>query len=1089
MMNVWGQLPSKAVTALFPSSFPKPHLSKFTHLTNTIVTDKAMKGHHLITEVVKHVPVDVVRPDRSHATVIPATKIAPASPSAAQVAFESSTLPKSSNDWYLVGSIALLTLLLACGGLCLLLKYRKHWNDDDGNEVSVTADVDTTSGDDGSDSLPVIVISSESSEFTSTTASPSAIAGSPAVSPIGASPSIGAPDAIEASTAPGDSAESSIAGTEVSQPAAAGTLNVGSSASSNLSPTQFCSTTTTTPATTTVTATATATNIGSNGASTAASSSNPSGQQNRDVLIQTIQVAVPGLIQTVQVALLGLLQTIQVAVSGLIHFWTLTFFAVLTLLASILYQPSGGRISIGLVAFAKFVRFSDEYLGPDPYEADRGYHNCGTILRHSAFAASLMFAKSLITGCKWVYPYLLRFGGFLWSLDYRGYVKGILQILFEVYDERGKARLQRQLDAGCQCPASICKNNLTRIALDKSTMEAKDREIAHLTARNETLERDNARDKVMHRNSVQEVMDRGYIQVLAAEAKTEGVQATNEQLRRQLIQARGERPNPIKRIQTCKVEEDPKPCTNCERNTQATIEVCKEKAVVEENLKGSDEKLVAISAENTELRKQLDEYAKTSNDKSEGGCQNCAGLRATIADAEDRWNAMVTRSNWLNHECTRLTTEYNLGQKRVQDLLNEGNLQKFELATKLQSCNEQLQASQWKLTNLQIEHSSCTADKDTLKQLTSLHFQHSSCTNENEALKQRVDTSEKGMQFVSKSWRSASCAAYHAAFPHGSGARMTTGGPTTMALEAIKISLELQHGIQVTLPDLHETCNDQEKQKQLEDLKDESSNGPGYGVRQLAFILELWSKKVRTPVRLGQMLKTTGLRKTTCDYITYGHPTAKRTVWVMCQIMDDDSQEWFGLRPNPPSGQEPPAESTPTKTNETPSGPSGGAGRAETEYNMRFSNGFRTLKTGHDGLLCGLYAPIETMKAMKREKNYRNLLVPTFKELKDIWTSPALQNEMTEFFGKDQINNLEVSQIGRVLDIWGKERDLVLQIGVLERNNASFQTGTRGAIKAPFLLPHPEADDPICMVIWIHNDSAQDEQRGIYGHWSGVMPN
>ncbi|KAL8805764.1 MAG: hypothetical protein Q9200_005304 [Gallowayella weberi] len=1060
MMNVWGQLPSKAITALFSYYFPKPPSSKITHITKTIVTEKVTKGH-IITKFVNNVPTStaVAWPQPSHATVQPATKTIMANPSTAHVTnvtCQCPNLTKSSDDWFLLGSIALLILLFAFAGSYLLFKYRNKRKDNHGSDIGMNGDDDTSPDDDGTGSGPVI--SSGSSESTSSTAPPPAHAASPAVSPTG----------------------TSTANIAMSQAAAVGTLNPGSISSSNPPPTQ--------PSTSTSSSLVTI--VGSAGASAASPYSRSftnQGSQFRILMTRTPRFVGHPLVSFAlgaffcRMPLFGdiLIQTIPVAIIGLVDFWT-AYIAVFSLQRWSPLLPAGKLMIKAFDAYAKLVCFCQKCFRDVLSGANLRPGNWGRVSTDLALAVSLKFAQSLIIGLQWVFPYLLRFGGFLCTIDYRGFTKGILQTLIEVYDERDKARLQKRLDAGCQCPASVCQNNVAKIALDKSAMDAKDREIADLKARVETLENKIKRDETMHRNSIARMDKKCCDEVVAAENKTRYLSSTNGQLKRLLRDARAERSDTVQGSQRFKAELDHKPCTNCEKSSQTMPEIRNEKATVEEQLKETGKKLIIVSAENTELRKQHDEAAKKSPDGSEGGCKTCAALMPLMEGAQHRFDQLIRDCEQLKSERDWLKTQWMSAQEQVQDLEEKSKLQKTESDNQYKSCHDKLTASQWELKSLKIVHSSCTTDKDTLKQQTNLRSQLSSYANEIKTLKQTVER----VTSISNSWRSASSAAYHAAFPHGSGARMMTGGPATMGLEAVRASLELQHGIPVTIEDFLAACNDQEKAKQLGGLKDDPFEGPG--VRQIAFLLELWSTKVRTPVRLGQMLKITGLRKTTCEYATYGHPTAKKTVWVMCQMMDDGSPQWFGLRPNPPSSQKPPAESKPPTNNESPTGE---VGRAETEYNMRFSKGFRTLQTSGDALLCGLYAPIETMKAMKREKNYKNLLVPTFNELRDIWTSHTLQQELRQFYGENQINNLDAAQIGKVLDIWGRDRNLVLQLGILARNNASFQTGTRGAIQKPFLIPHPEADDPICMVIWIHNDSAQDGQLGILGHWTGVAPN
>ncbi|KAL8686353.1 MAG: hypothetical protein Q9224_005472, partial [Gallowayella concinna] len=594
MMNVWGQLASKAIKMLLPYDIPKQHIPTITHITKTIVTEKIIKSPILITDVIKNISsTDVVSLQPSHAMLDPATKIAPASPATAQMAFEVSSLATSSFDWYFVGYIALLVSLFACFGL--LVKYRKRT---------------------GSLLYPLV-------NFL-----------------------LGAIVCFVVLTYP---------------------LSNSRDATDGLS---------------------------------------------------DVHVRHKAVIQLSDI----LASTIQVALLELTRLRTLAFFAVYFLLRSILLHPSGKEIPKGYIALAHLCGFCGKCFRAILSGANFRRGSWGRIVRDLFLAGGLMLATFLITALKWVYPYLSGLAIWLWSIDFRGYTKGILQVLVEIRDQRGKARLQKKLDAGCQCPASVCANNVARIAADKSAMDAKDAQIARLTARIETSEEKMERDKNMHSNSLRKIDIWHQEQANAAKLRETSLVQANRRLSKCLDQARKEQSAKNPDPDAFKAKVDSQPCTKCQQFNQIILEVQSEKIMVEERLKESEKKLIDVSTENTELRKLIDANLKKSNDGSEGGCRNCADLSPVMEKAQHEYNLIWTHRNALDDECNRLKnlyTElqaaYDRGQETIQALLNEGNLLKYEAERKFTSCNEKLQDSQFKLTALQIDHSSCMTNIQTEK--------------------------------------------------------------------------------------------------------------------------------------------------------------------------------------------------------------------------------------------------------------------------------------------------------------------------------------------------------------------------------------
>ena len=134
------------------------------------------------------------------------------------------------------------------------------------------------------------------------------------------------------------------------------------------------------------------------------------------------------------------------------------------------------------------------------------------------------------------------------------------------------------------------------------------------------------------------------------------------------------------------------------------------------------------------------------------------------------------------------------------------------------------------------------------------------------------------------------------------------------------------------------------------------------------------------------------------------------------------------------------------------------------EFERAFPNGYEIMTTSKQGLLCGIFAVISSMKAQHPFKTppTETELLNTVKDLRPRW--------LTEW-GLDNTNNFTIDQLGCIMLEWGKRHKLNLTVGYL-------------AETSPTLLLYPDMEGHID-TIWIHNDGKWD--RGI-GHYSGLRP-
>ncbi|KAL8854111.1 MAG: hypothetical protein Q9221_001033 [Calogaya cf. arnoldii] len=126
-----------------------------------------------------------------------------------------------------------------------------------------------------------------------------------------------------------------------------------------------------------------------------------------------------------------------------------------------------------------------------------------------------------------------------------------------------------------------------------------------------------------------------------------------------------------------------------------------------------------------------------------------------------------------------------------------------------------------------------------------------------------------------------------------------------------------------------------------------------------------------------------------------------------------------------PTGQQGPQGGKPSGTNAASTGKDAGASRASSEAEVEFKKRFpgQFLITTYDDdddapkQITGLFAIVETMKAMKGEAEYKTLRVPTYDDLKTIRKSHStvLEKFTGGEFGPDNFN---ADGINYILNIW-----------------------------------------------------------------------
>lgn len=204
-----------------------------------------------------------------------------------------------------------------------------------------------------------------------------------------------------------------------------------------------------------------------------------------------------------------------------------------------------------------------------------------------------------------------------------------------------------------------------------------------------------------------------------------------------------------------------------------------------------------------------------------------------------------------------------------------------------------------------------------------------------------------------------------------------------------------------------------------------------------------------------------------------------------------------------PKGEQGPQNGKPSGTNASTPGKDSGASkgnnelqppsRAEEEFKNRFPKGFKIMDGDDPGEMSGLQATIKTMKAMQEEAKYKSMSVPTYDELDEIRDSPegrkALEKAYGGEFGEDNIN---AAGINYVLNLWGKQRGLNLQLGTMRRKPGEVHQpqghGFLDDIVDLGISSNPNVDGANCIVVWIYNDDGADPTVGFYAEWAGLRP-
>lgn len=150
--------------------------------------------------------------------------------------------------------------------------------------------------------------------------------------------------------------------------------------------------------------------------------------------------------------------------------------------------------------------------------------------------------------------------------------------------------------------------------------------------------------------------------------------------------------------------------------------------------------------------------------------------------------------------------------------------------------------------------------------------------------------------------------------------------------------------------------------------------------------------------------------------------------------------------------------------------------RARQYFDLAFPNGHEIIPTASSGLECGFHAIINSMAAQ-----FPSLAQPTLRELQEVFRSPEFTQQALEF-GLTNTNNFTVDQIAAVAHLWASTRHgLNLQLGYIIEEREPILVATEG----------DDRDDRV--ILWIHNDNAQDialaEGRrvaGLLNHFSGL---
>lgn len=143
-------------------------------------------------------------------------------------------------------------------------------------------------------------------------------------------------------------------------------------------------------------------------------------------------------------------------------------------------------------------------------------------------------------------------------------------------------------------------------------------------------------------------------------------------------------------------------------------------------------------------------------------------------------------------------------------------------------------------------------------------------------------------------------------------------------------------------------------------------------------------------------------------------------------------------------------------------------------YYESFPHGHDIIPTSSEGLYCGLWAVIESIRAMGNH----SISTPGISDLLAAFRSEQAQKRRV-LFGMTNESNFSVEQVALSLSVWGETQNLNLRLGhVIEARDPQL-----------ILYEDDKEGDATRNIIWIHNDGnnllSNDESLG---HYSGMKP-
>jgi hypothetical protein len=139
-------------------------------------------------------------------------------------------------------------------------------------------------------------------------------------------------------------------------------------------------------------------------------------------------------------------------------------------------------------------------------------------------------------------------------------------------------------------------------------------------------------------------------------------------------------------------------------------------------------------------------------------------------------------------------------------------------------------------------------------------------------------------------------------------------------------------------------------------------------------------------------------------------------------------------------------------------------------FSERFPHGASLIETSGDGLLCGLRALCESVKAQE--------IYPTVSvdELQDFVESPDLQSFEAETKGHGRKNqeNLYIDQLAGIIRLWGQQQKLDLQLGYMLADGKKFLV--------------PTETSSATVVVWIYSSSTLAAGGHKMSHYQGLRP-